>query len=159
MMASATETALQAFVALLQTASEVADPVIPAPLRNEALDTRFNEFGDGKAWLNVLDGEAGGGAEGGAENVALGVSSSQFELSHQPKVEWVYSNVDAAKREANFDTGLIAIYDALTAEGAIPDTTVTLASVQRSNLNTDGMPATKSVLLTFTLTFVSSRPF
>jgi len=158
-MASATETALQAFVALLQAASELPGPIIPAPLRNEALDTRFAQFGDGKAWLNVLDGDAGGSAEGGAENVALGAGASQFELSHQPKVEWVYSNADPVRREANFDLGLCAIYDALNVEGAIPGVTVTLAAVQRTNLNTDGMPATKSVLLTFTLTFVSSRPF
>lgn len=158
-MASATETTMQAFVALLTTAAGVLNAPIPAPSRNEVLDYRFPDFGDGKAWLNVLDGDAGGSSEGGAENVALGASASQFELSHQPKIEWVYSNVDPVKREANFDLGLCAIYDALNVANAIDGVTIILASVQRTNLNTEGMPATKSVLLTFTLTFVSSRPF
>lgn len=153
-MASATETTMLAFVALLAAAAAAPGAVISAPMRNEVLPTRFTG-----AWLNVLDGEAGGNSEGGAQDVALGASASQFELSHQPKVEWVYCNADPTQREANFDLGLCQIYDAVNAEGAIPGVTVTLADVQRSNLNTEGMAATKSILLTFTLTFVSSRPF
>lgn len=158
-MASNTETTLLAFVAILQALSGVGSPAIPAPLRNEVLPTRLPTFGSGSAFLNVLDGDGGGSSEGGSDNVALGSSATQFELVHEPTVEWIFESSDTSAREAGFDAGLVAIYDALMAENAIPGVNIVLKSIQRSNLNTDGLPGTKAAALMFQLTFTSSRPF
>jgi hypothetical protein len=158
-MPSSTETNLQAFVALLAALAVVDSPAVPAPLRNEVLPSRMSDFGQAQAFLNVLDGEAAGSDEGGAESVALGDSDTQYDLSHEPQVEWIYAHADPDERESGFDAGLTAIYDAVTAENAIDGVTVTLKSLQRSNLNTEGLPGTKAAVLVFRLTFLSSRPF
>lgn len=161
-MASVTETALCALVDKLAALAAAPLPKIPAPLRNEVLPSRIPDFGAPaaklRAFLNVLDGDseptdtALGGGDGG---------ETAYEFVVRPVLEWIVEGGDLDTREAAFDEGLCAIYDALAADRTLGGAAsfVEFANLQRSNLNTDGLPQTKAVLVTLEMTLFGARPF
>lgn len=157
-MASATENALAALVSVLAALAAGGSPPVPPPSRNEELPTRLIALGAGSAFLNVLDGD------GTVDSVALGSGdngSDAYTIIHKPVIEWMVEAKAPADRDAIFDAGLVGIYDALRADRTLGATVAfcEVDSLQRTNLNTDGLPHMKAIAITLALTFQSTRPF
>lgn len=167
-MASATEGALQALVAALQTKSEEDEPAIVAPRRNEAVANRFSAFdGTSGGYLNVLDGAGGPEGPNGASGEYLGADVLEdagrdaYELVQRAEIEWLVDDADQTKREAAFDNGLIAINDSIRADRTLGGAVswAGIEKIERSNLLTDGLSSVKACIITVVLNFTSPHPF
>lgn len=165
-MTTPTETAILAVVAALQAEADSTAAVLPGPLRNEDLLARLTDAtGDLKLHLNVLDGDRGDADE------MLGADLSdekRYDLSQRVEIEWMVAGGDSAAREARFDAGRKAIWDALkpdTSGGSITYLGGAVSGIRlvdlisHSGTNAAGAPNIKACVFVFELTFASSDPF
>lgn len=169
MTASATETAILAFVAALAAVARPApDAVLPQPSRNEDMVSRLAEIGDGSDLadhLNVLDGDRANVDEMlGADLAAV----ECYDIVHHVRVEYAVAGGDSATREARFDLGRIAIFDAV--KPVVSGATVTCLGgavaaialvdfLPHTETVAYGLPNVKACEFVFALTFTSQRPF
>jgi hypothetical protein len=168
MSASKTETAILAVVAALQAAAEAEGSKLPAPARNADLVTRLAEVDAGArlaAYLNVLDGDRV------AADETLGADLGQnepFDLTWRVRVEWAVAGGEDADREAHFDAGRAAIWDALKPDasgasvtylGGAVDSIRCVDILPQAGTVLDGVPHIKACEFVFDLTYTSDRPF
>lgn len=158
-MASSTEEAIKALLALLVALAALPSPVLPAPLRNEDLAARLDgEAGAVQKYLNLWDG-----SQIEREDALGADTGGDYGITHQAKIEWVCAGGTKEDREAAFDAGLVAINDALQADRQLNHTVdfAEMGNLQGpgSGLVTDGVPGAKGVEIPVNLIFRSTRPF
>lgn len=162
---SKTETAILAFVKALQKKASDND-ALPDPLRNDDLPARMVNAAAGLAlYLNVLDGERIPPEE------MLGAdldTTEAYDIEHHVSVEWGVSGSESAAREAAFDRGRTAIWDALKADissgapvylGGAVDGLRLVDIIAQHATSVAGLPSIKACVFVFAISFTSVNPF
>jgi hypothetical protein len=159
-MTSRTEDALLGLNAALTAAAGDYPKPFPVPLRNEALPSQFTIFtGKLGAFLNILDGD------GGPSQIMAGADVDPtiqgYLIQHRASVEWAVEGIPSGDLQTLFDLGFVGIDDALAVDRTLGGVVeyAEIEKIQRSNLVTDGLPNTKSAIVTVLMQFTSERPF
>jgi hypothetical protein len=152
---SRTEQAICAAVAAIDTALSTGGP---RPLRNELMDVKLEELGDGAAIINVLDGEQSNLVTFAGAAVS---NNEGYDIVHTIRVEIGGKFDKQETRDAAIDGLMIKVHDALAADrrlGGVVDFVDTDVA-QRENLNIEGIANAKAIVVPVKLTFKSNRPF
>lgn len=168
-MTSKTETALLAFVAALKSKATAEPDVLPQPLRNQNLIAQLVEDAEGiSRFVNVLDGDRDRPVDQvlGAD---LGVAAA-YDIRWLVRVEFAVAGADDDAREAAFDAGRVAIWDAVKPAVSVDGVSYLDGAVDAIELvdmlppdqsvpARAGLPNVKATEFVFALLYTSTDPF